>query len=301
MVYASFADESRHSHGRYRSIAAVSLPADSVVEISEQMAKILDIPRRKEIKWSGVGDLRGKGDVRRAIAVMDFLLEHVTQGVRADVLTWDTEDERHDIPDRDDVANYERMFFHLHHALIHRRGLDSHWHLRPDEIMTIDWSTIRKCLDSKGSLIRSIFDDFPLVFPAVLTFDTVDSVDTPLCQLADLLAGMAAYTRTKYQVMKKMIHAEPGQCDLFEQPEQTVPTRRDRYRFQVIEHFYQECRLRKLGVSLRECGYLRTRQPKNPVNFWHYVPQHGMDKAPTRTQTGNGLRETVEGSPYSAR
>ena len=45
---------------------------------------------------------------RHTIAVVDVLLAHVTSGVRADVLIWDTQDSRHDIPDRDDIANYPR-------------------------------------------------------------------------------------------------------------------------------------------------------------------------------------------------
>ena len=81
--YTSFTDECRHSEGRYRSIAAISLLSDSVVDLSAQLAKTLDIPRRKEIKWSGVGDSRGKGDVKRAIAVVDFLLEHIQNGHRS--------------------------------------------------------------------------------------------------------------------------------------------------------------------------------------------------------------------------
>ena len=86
MDYASFTDESRHMEGRYRSIAAVSLPAELVVEMSEKLAGVIDSEKRRELKWGGVGDRRGKGDVDRAIAAVNFLLEHITLGVRADVL-----------------------------------------------------------------------------------------------------------------------------------------------------------------------------------------------------------------------
>ena len=299
MDYASFSDESRHSEGRYRSIAAVSLPAELVVGISKQLAGILDCANCKELKWGSVG-YRGTRDVNRAIAAVDFLLEHITNGVRADALTWDTSDERHDVPNRDDIANYERMFYHLHHALMERRGSESRWHIRPDEQLAIDWSTVQQCLRSDGTWRYGLDDsrlsnDFRLVIPAVRTFRTVDSAETPLCQLADLLAGMAAYTRTKYKVMKNLMHAILGQADLFQVPERTEPTRRDRSRFQVIDHFDRQCKSRKLGVSLREYGYLYTRNPKNPINFWHYVPQHSRDKAPARELAADGPWETVEG------
>lgn len=289
MDYASFSDESRHSQGRYRSIAAVSLPAELVVGMSKQLAAILDCANCKELKWGSVG-YRGTRDVDRAIVAVDFLLEHITQGVRADVLTWDTSDDRHDVPNRDDIANYERMFYHLHRVLMNRRGSGSLWHIRPDEQLAIDWSTIQECLGSSGTWryvldVSRLSDDFRLVVPEVRTFRTVDSAETPLCQLADLLAGMAAYTRTKSKVMQNLIHAIPGQADLFQAPALTEPKLRDRRRFQVIDHFYRRCESRKLGVSLRKYGYLRTYDPKNPINFWHYVPQHIQDKAPARKPT----------------
>ena len=306
MEYASFSDESRHSEGRYRSIAAVSLPAESVIPFSTRLSTLLGYGRRRELKWGRVGDPRGDGDEARAIAALDFLLEHLTQSVRADVLTWDTQDERHSVPNRDDIANYERMFYHLHHALIKRRGLDSVWHIRPDEQVTIDWTTIHQCLSSNGTWRRdldpsTLSDDLRSLAPVVRTFLTVKSVNSSLCQLADLLAGIAAYTRTHSEVVKRLMRAAPGQHDLFGTPESGRAKRRDLVRFRVIEHLNQQCKLRRLGVSLREHGYFRTHDPEQPLNFWHYIPQHGMDKAPTRTQTGNGLRETMEGSPYSAR
>lgn len=298
MDYASFSDESRHSQGRYRSIAAVSLPAKLVIGMSKQLASILDCANRNELKWGNVG-YRGPRDVDRAIAAVDFLLEHITIGVRADVLTWDTDDERHDVPYRDDVANYERMFYHLHRVLMNRRGSGSRWHFRPDEQLAIDWSTIQECLGSNGTW-RYVLDDprlsdyFRLVVPAVRTFRTVDSAETPLGQLADLLAGMAAYTRTESKVMKNLVHAIPGQTDLFQELALTESKRRDRRRFQVIDHFYQQCKSRKLGVSLHKYGYLRTHDPKNPINFWHYVPQHSGDKAPVRELAVDGPWDTVE-------
>ena len=147
----------------------------------------------------------------------------------------------------------------------------------------------------------ALSDDLRSLVPVVKTFEQVKSADTPFCQLADLFAGMAAYTRTNSEIVKRLMRSAPGQRDLFGTSEDSQAKRRDRVRFRVIEHFNQQCKLRRLGVSLREHGYFRTHDPMQPLNFWHYVPQHGMDKAPTRTQTGNGLRETMEGSPYSAR
>lgn len=61
------------------------------------------------------------------------------------------------------------------------------------------------------------------------------------------------------------------------------PSKSDLVRFYLLNHFDEECKKRKLGVSIKEKGYLHTFNPENPINFWNYEPQHGMDKAPTRS------------------
>jgi hypothetical protein len=53
-------------------------------------------------------------------------------------------------------------------------------------------------------------------------------------------------------------------------------------RFQVLYEFDGGCKNRKMGVSLKTFGGLKTLDPRRPINFWWYEPQHEMDKAPTR-------------------
>ena len=60
----------------------------------------------------------------------------------------------------------------------------------------------------------------------------------------------------------------------------TIPGTAVRHRFRVISQLYWKCKVRRLGVSLRERGYLRTYEP--PINFWHCKPQHRSDRAPAR-------------------
>lgn len=286
--YAVFSDESRHTEGRYRSIAAVSLPASCVVPLTQRLKEVLDFEKRRELKWHGVGG-RGHRDVDRAMAAIDLLLAQISEGTRADVVTWDTCDGRHDVTDRDDIANYERMFFHLHRTMMKRRGLESRWHIRPDEQVSIDWDTIAQCLNSDGTWRRhlgalSLSEELRSFVPAVLTFRQVESSETPLCQVADLLAGMAAYTRTEASLIREQMNGVRGQENLFEPPASRVPSARGQGRFRVISHLYHECKSRRLGVSLQEYGYFRTYDPRMPLNFWHYTPQHIWDRAPTRPQ-----------------
>ena len=284
MDYAVFSDESRHTEGRYRSLAAVSVPAGEVVALTKHLHDALQLDSHGELKWKNVRRARIRD---RAIAVIDVLLACISIGVRVDVLTWDTKDSRHDVPDRDDVANYERMFFHLHRVLMERRAAQTRWHIRPDEQVNIDWDTIAQCLNSSGTWrtgrnITALSPEFRYFVPSVLTFREVNSAETPLCQLADLLAGMAAYTRSNADIVRRQIDEPEEQQTLFGNEEQATPGTADQHRFRVISHLYCKCKERKLGVSIRKFGYLRTHDPAMPINFWHYESQHQRDRAPTR-------------------
>jgi hypothetical protein len=291
MEYAVFSDESRYDHGRFRSIAAVSLPAGAVVELSARLADALDAADLSELKWSNLGARAAV--VRCAIAFVDHLLAEIPNGLRADVLIWDTEDARHQVPNRDDIANYERMYFHLHRALIRRRGRNTRWHLRPDEQEQIDWETLASCLTSRGTWrIDPRRPDashrFAALMPAIRTFRQVDSEATPLSQLADLLAGMAAYTRRRRSAMLMQL-GDPRRTGAPRETEDgEALSRRDKGRFRVITHLYRGCRSRRIDVSLHAHGYLCTADPKQPINFWHYQPQHPADKAPVAPSRQTG-------------
>lgn len=163
------------------------------------------------------------------------------------------------------------------------------------------WTTIRQYLRSNGTwrheldlCLSTLSDDLRSLVPVVKTFEQVKSVDTPFCQLADLFAGMAAYTRTNSEIVKRLIRSTPEQRDLFGTPEDSQAKRRDRVRFRVIEHLNQQCKLRQLGVSLREHGYFRTHNPRQPLNFWHYEPQHSLDRAPSKVSVA-AFQGTIQG------
>lgn len=289
MQFAAFADESRYSEGRFRCIAAVSLPADAVVPLSRRLEDVVRNAELTELKWSELGR-RGKRTKKLACAseFIDILVEQASAAdLRADVLVWDTEDGRHAVANRDDIKNYERMYFHLHRSLMRRRDAGARWHLRPDEQVAIDWGRIEACLQSNGAWRRDashplLSQEFTDLKPRVATMRQVSSEKTPLCQLADLLAGMAPWTRDRRHVIEELLAQEAGQEPLFGEAGSDAPSRRDRDRFPLVRKLQQLSAKHRLGISLQSCGYLRTRDPSRPINFWHYEPQHPLDKAPRR-------------------
>jgi len=168
-----------------------------------------------------------------------------------------------------------------------RREGGAEWDLSPDKRQDIDWKTIRSCLANVGAWRRYfehplLRESFSTRFFTVRTLRDVDSADTPLCQLADFFAGIAAWSRTNADKILRWLRESTGQQHLFEQEPAISESASDRARLPVLRHFYERCKRGRLGVSLASCGYLRTRDPSRPLNFWHYVPQHEHDKAPTK-------------------
>jgi len=49
----------------------------------------------------------------------------------------------------------------------------------------------------------------------------------------------------------------------------------------IMNDFNALCKSNKLGVSLKSSKGFKTFDPKNPINFWFYVPQSDEDQAPT--------------------
>jgi hypothetical protein len=93
------------------------------------------------------------------------------------------------------------MFYHLHRRTLRQRASGGEWHLRPDERVDIDWSTIETCLRTVGNRKRfdlPLFRDIQRECDFVIsTFRQVTSSKAPLAQVADLFAGIAPYTREK--------------------------------------------------------------------------------------------------------
>lgn len=285
MTFAAYSDESSITGERFGSVCVVSLPRTLEAAVSEEVAQCLESSDVVEFKWTELSSAKKRFCAEKLV---DVVLKHASpDSLRVDVVVWDNQDARHAIPGRDDAANLERMFFHLLRTSMVRRP-SANWHVFPDERLGADWTTLRDCLSSAGAWQRRF--DYPLLRDAhaelsfrVKELTPVESHKTPIVQLADLFAGMAAFSRKHEEVFRTWSAATDAQQDFFGQPEKPPLSNRLRERFALVPQFAEKCRARKLGVSLKTKGYLCTPNPSQPLNFWHYSPQHENDRAPRRT------------------
>lgn len=284
MQYVSFADESYANNSSYRSIASFSLKAEKLAQISSDLKKILNESNVREFKWQKLKDARYKFCAEKLLGAVWNLIQ--TEDARIDVVIWDISDSRHTVKNRDDTENYGRMFFHLHSSALKRRPKSVVWLIFPDEGVGVDWEVVSQCINARGQkqeLLNSPLLGSFLRDPhySIAECKEVRSHEEPCCQVADLFAGMSIFSRTHYDLYEKWCVYHTTTLPLFpvEKPQMS---RAEEHRFPILQYFDDGCKTRRLGVSLKSKRCLHTPNPNNPINFWHYIPQHEMDKAPTK-------------------
>lgn len=286
MEYIVFSDESYITAERFRSIAGFSFPFASCAAIRENLADILRSSDVSEFKWQKLKSAKNRFCAQH---LLDYVLENIKNlKIRVDVIIWDTQDERHRISKRDDNANFARMFFHLMKSLMTKRELNSKWHIFPDEKSEIDWRNIQDCLTNVGKwkkYFENPFfgDSFSDQFFGIVEFDQIQSKKEPCSQMADLFAGLAVFSKNKYDKYNLWARQKSAQLSFIEEPVDVKFTNREYYRFNILQDFIEGCRRNRFGVSMNTNGCLKTYNPKNPINFWHYTPQHELDKAPIKS------------------
>lgn len=291
LTHIAFADEKGYNEGRYRGIALITLLQQNLNSFRYEIQSLLKESNVREFKWEKLASARERF---AALKLIDFAIGKTSRGsLRVDALTWDTEDSRHKIQKRDDIANLERMYYHLFKYVLCERWPDgSTWFLHPDENTALKWNTVRDCLEyssSKTETRRDLFTKgrFILRLKKEFRIETVSpckSEKEPLVQLADLFVGLAVYSRSFYNRFESWeLSNKKGELLFPVDQEQLLKlSKSDIERCCVLSEFNEKCKNKKLGVSLKTNKGLKTFDAKMPINFWWYKPQHEADKAPCK-------------------
>ncbi|WP_169239714.1 DUF3800 domain-containing protein [Candidatus Roseilinea sp. NK_OTU-006] len=290
VTHIGFADESHWNKGRFRSLGMVTLPLSCLEGMEGEVRQLLEQSQVREFKWN---KLDGAKECFAAEKLCIFAIEKACVGqLRVDVLVWDIEDSRHKIAGRDDIANLGRMYYHLFRNVLRARWPnDALWRLCPDEHTAQDWGTLQDYLENKSISVqvdRSLFsgNQFRIRLRQEFRIKEIQPVSSgahPILQLADLFAGLAVFSRDKFDDYQKWLQSTSPQASLFDEDDGSADSSRSsRERFQVLKKFDELCQERKMGVSLKNKRGLWTPNPENPINFWMYEPQHSEDKAPRK-------------------
>jgi hypothetical protein len=289
ITHVGFSDESNWNVGRFRSLGLITTPLCYMEELENRLSNILEESGLEEFKWKKLKNARERFAAEK---LCKFVIEQaLSNHLRVDVLVWDIQDRRHTVVGRDDIANLQRMYYHLFRNTLRLRWPDNAvWRLYPDEHTAIDWETIRDCLDHVSSHVEIeqsllTIGKFKLRLKNEFGLEDIVSArssDHALLQVADLFAGMAVFSKEKYDEYKAWLKSNSPQLSLLKEEVHENWSNSDRERFRVLKAFDDTCKENKLGVSLNTKRGLWTPDPKNPINFWIYEPQHPEDKAPVK-------------------
>ena len=294
-THLAFSDEHNWNAGRFRSIALVSLVGGDGIEVSRSFGRVIDERKVREVSWKDHGT---PGSYQASIDFIRLAVQFAAQGrLRIDTLAWDIQDTRHQVRGRDDTENLGRMYYHLLKDVLGKRWPDeSTWKLHPDRMDDMDWEELQWFLGYWSTDIVVEYLPKPLGsvhVPSIQELFHIDAIEplrssnAVLIQLADLFAALATFSREKWSEYSDWLDSiVPQQAFAFDNPDNVrqadKPSNRDLKRFPLLQVLDEECKRRKMGVSLKTKGHLYTFDPSNPINFWWYNPQTGLDKAPVR-------------------
>lgn len=288
-THIAYADETNYNVGRYRGIALITLKIDKAISLSDDLKQIIAGSDITEFKWV---DLRSARYRFAAKKMLDFSIQNALNNLmRLDILIWDTEDTRHKIQGRDDIANLQRMYYHLFKNVMHKRWPhESKWILNPDANSAIKWVELLNFLKladiGEGMKMSSGWQGLLKYVGefGIALIEPRDSKKEPFIQLADLFAGLAVYSYLRYDYYDEWKNGNTCQTKLFDMGSNTQIklSAADKERCGILGYFNGLCKKKKLGVSLKSRKGLATPNPNNQINFWIYMPQHDNDKAPVK-------------------
>lgn len=271
---------------RIQSLAFVSGPRGSIRSLNIQVKEVLAAHSVSELKFKDIDDKRrnraSRELIQRVIALPD---------IRILVMTWDLQDERHAVANRDTTANFHRMVFHglRHNADWHRRTT---WDWYPDQKTDLDHESIQSYLNStredKAYLRYSHLFEVHREYLSFRRVEQACSKKVPIIGIADMFAGMVRYSVIESEkcilaLQDRQAQSNPTLLDEF-QSAAHLGSRAQAEKARFVADFYDLCARHRLGVSLKTNQRLTTFRRGNKFVFWHYEPQGDYDRAPRRAR-----------------
>ena len=260
-THVAFSDDSKHSQGRYNSLGLVTLAVANHRAFHDEITALLkESSISSEFKWARLTNAKYRFAAEK---MMDFALRNASK-LRIDVLIWDMDDARHKgVRGRSDNENLVRMYYHLVAATCGKRWPISNvrWAWYPDEQSSVQWKTLRDCItNKKHRSVEDLFGANPEFERVNLGLKPVKSHEHPFIQLADLFAGLGAYSSGNFPRLKIWQEQQKGP-NLFGSNNNTTFSNSEKERFRVITDFRGKCATQNLKIGLESSGGLQSHDP----------------------------------------
>ena len=160
---------------------------------------------------------------------------------------------------------------------------DALWIQHVDERTDIDWTELEQCLAGRTRKERGVSqaEFFESKCKRSPNVEQASSSEHVLIQVADLFAGMSAFSWNEAQSHGEWLTTRAGQLRLIPQCSNVSVSNSAYPKHEVLEHLASR-RLPYVSLKAANGEGLRTYGPDHPINFWKYTPQGEFDKAPLR-------------------
>jgi len=287
ITHLAYSDESSHTTSdRYGAIAVISIKASIRQELeSTLMPLISQIPN--EYKWE---KFKNKKYLDASKEIFDELFNQAVKGnLRIDTIIWDSEDTRY----YRNNTNYDSKlrvlyYLRLRDIFAKRWEANTNWEISIDNQRQIDCDQLKGFLKHysfntlEETILGKAYDMWELMQTPIKfqigKLHQVDSKKESFIQIADIFAGMSAYSHNKSDELLEWLKFDglqhPDAHGNF-QPTLGLPgiekseyKGRELWRFRFIKHVQEKCKTKKYQVSLSFKRGLHTFDPKSPINFF---------------------------------
>lgn len=243
-THVGFADEAYwNNQVEFRAVACVSARADNYQEIERRIcaARCGAGAIASEIKWSGI---RTRDRLRDADAALQTILELARERkLRLDVLVWDERgrDFLDQLPGREEnreLMHLQFMYRYLFSQVVSRwRSVEGetapYWTFAPDRHDGMDFPILQRNIRQEVTFFHNSQVDVK---------DVKENLNYSI-QLADLLAGMSAYSHENWEDFDIWLRQDKLH-------DRKLYARQWRNRFPLLEHFSQLCQVYDLGPTV---------------------------------------------------
>lgn len=288
ITHLAFSDESSHTTSdRFGSIAILSFKASIRQELESALIPLINkLPN--EYKWE---KFKRKKYYDISVEIFDELFNQAVNGnMRIDTIIWNSEDTRY----YRNNTNYDSKlrvlyYLRLRDIFSNRWAANTNWEIHLDNQQQVDCDQLEGFLKhySGNTLKETIFGKEYDIWELLQTpvkfqigiIDQVDSKQEPLIQVADIYAGMSAYSHNKSDELIEWLkfdglqHPDTHGNFQFVLGLPGIEKRnykgRELWRFRFIKYVQEKCKTKKFQVSINAKRGLHTFDPNSPINFFY--------------------------------
>jgi hypothetical protein len=284
-THFAFSDESSYTTAdSYGAISILNFKAEIKSQLEDEVFPLIyNLPN--EYKWK---HFRNKIYFDTSKAIFDILFKYAgLDSLRIDTIIWETNDPRY-LRNQTNYGEKLSILYYLQLRDIFAKmwGQNANWIVYTDQQNQINWDELKDYLSYysmrkyESTLLGQQHDllwlrENNLKF-SIINLSPVESCNQPLVCIADIFAGMAAYSHNKsHKIMEwlqydanQFYEQRTGQISLPFLERTNLPTH-EIWRNKYIKYILDKCGKRKYYVSIRSKKGLHTFRKKMPFNF-HY-------------------------------